>query len=122
LSGSRLSSPRRGVADERSRSERRPTSPTVSLDPVYLKPDQVGELLQIKVKTVYDWASKDPTMPVIRIGHTLRFHRERLLKWLADREQGRPRLRRVRTSKTAAAAEPALENIAARHAEGDPPR
>ena len=81
-----------------------PTSLTaVDLQPVYLTPDQVGELMQVKTKTIYDWASKDPTMPVIRIGHTVRFPRERLLRWLADREQGRARPRRVQTTAEAGA-------------------
>ncbi len=75
----------------------------VDLQPVYLTPDQVGDLLQVKTKTVYDWASKDPTMPVIRIGHTVRFPRERLLRWLQDREQGRARPRRVQTPSSASA-------------------
>ncbi len=75
-----------------------PLRPTVSLEPVYLTPDQVGDLLQVKSKTVYDWASKDPTMPVIRIGHTVRFPRERLLRWLQDREKARARPRRVQTA------------------------
>ena len=75
-----------------------PLLPTVSLAPVYLTPDQVGELMQVKVKTIYDWARKDVTMPAVRIGHTVRFPRERLLRWLADREQGRARPRRVQTA------------------------
>jgi excisionase family DNA binding protein len=81
-----------------------PLHPTVSLEPVYLTPDQVGELLQVKVKTIYSWSSQDPTMPVIRIGHTIRFPKARLLRWLEAREQGRPRLRRVQTSAKAAEA------------------
>lgn len=72
--------------------------PTVSIEPVYLTPDQVGELLQVKTKTVYDWARKDATMPWLKIGGTVRFPRERLLRWLADREQGRARPRRVQTA------------------------
>lgn len=75
-----------------------PLPPTVSLEPVYLTPDQVAELLQVKVKTVYGWASDDPTMPKLKIGGTVRFPRERLLRWLADREQGRARPRRVQTA------------------------
>lgn len=71
--------------------------PPTSLEPVYLTPDQVGELLQVKVKTIYSWSRDDATMPVIRIGHTVRFPRERLLRWLQDREQGRARPRRVQT-------------------------
>ena len=72
-----------------------PLLPAVSLEPVYLTPDQVAAMFQVKTKTLYHWARKDPTMPVIRIGHTLRFHKERLERWLRDREQGRGRPRRV---------------------------
>ncbi len=82
-----------------------PLLPTVSTAPVYLTADQVGELLQVKPKTVYAWAAADVTMPRLKIGGTVRFPRERLLRWLADREQGRARPRRVQT---------------ARHAEGEP--
>lgn len=80
-----------------------PLGPTVSLLPVYLTADQVGELLQVSGQTVYGWKNADPTMPVIKIGGTVRFPRERLLRWLQDREQGRARPRRLHS----AAKEPA---------------
>lgn len=64
--------------------------------PAYLTADQVGELLQVSEKTVYRWLKADPTMPALKIGGTVRFPRERLERWLRDREQGSPRLRRVR--------------------------
>ena len=62
---------------------------------VYLTADQVGELLQASPKSVYRWAKQDPSMPMLRIGATVRFPRERLLAWLRAREQGqgRPRTR-----------------------------
>ncbi len=78
--------------------------------PAYLTPDQVAELLQVASKTIYDWARKDPTMPVLRIGHAVRFPRERLMQWLRDREQGRARTR----SLSAVASKPALDKESAR--------
>ena len=57
----------------------------------YLTGEQVAALLQVSVKSVQRWASNDPSMPVLRIGRTVRFPRERLLRWLKTREQGRGR-------------------------------
>jgi excisionase family DNA binding protein len=62
--------------------------------PVYLTADQVGDLLQLSAKSVYRLAKDNPTMPVLKLGGTVRFHRERLERWLRDREQGSPRPRR----------------------------
>jgi excisionase family DNA binding protein len=61
----------------------------------YLTPEQVAEMLQLSVKSVYRIA-KDPTFPALKIGGSVRFPRERLLRWLRDREQGRPPRRAVR--------------------------
>ena len=60
-------------------------------EPEYLTGEQVASLLQCSVKSVQRWASHDPSMPVLRIGRTVRFPRERLLRWLKTREQGRGR-------------------------------
>jgi excisionase family DNA binding protein len=60
----------------------------------YLTPGEVAAMLQISIKSVYRWAAQDPTMPALRIGGTVRFPRERLERWLRDREQGAPRMRR----------------------------
>ena len=61
--------------------------------PVYLTAADVARLLQTSVKTIYRLAASDPTMPALRLTHggTLRFHRERLQRWLDAREQGRRR-------------------------------
>ncbi|MDO8475056.1 MAG: helix-turn-helix domain-containing protein [Candidatus Rokubacteria bacterium] len=69
--------------------------------PTYLRADQVAELLQVSEKSVYRWMKADPTMPALKIGGTVRFPRERLERWLREREQGTPRLRRVQTAATA---------------------
>jgi hypothetical protein len=62
--------------------------------PVYLTAEEVAGMLRFdSVKSVYRLAKSEPTLPVLRTGagknaHVL-FPRERLLKWLRDREQGR---------------------------------
>src|SRR5262245_37689159 len=56
--------------------------------PDYLTAEQVDNLLQVSVKSFSRWAMIDPSMPVLRVGRTVRFHRERLLRWLRQREQG----------------------------------
>jgi len=66
----------------------------VNSEAEYLTPDQVAAMLQVSPKSVYRWAKADPTLPVLKLGGTVRFHRDRLLRWLRDREQGRPRIRR----------------------------
>lgn len=57
----------------------------------YLTPTQVAEMLQLSAKSIYRLAKSDPTMPMLKLGGTVRFPRERLERWLRDREQGRPR-------------------------------
>ncbi len=57
--------------------------------PEYLTVAQVSNLLEVSEKSLYRWAKDDSTMPVLRVGGTVRFPRERLLRWLRDREQGR---------------------------------
>jgi excisionase family DNA binding protein len=65
--------------------------------PAYLTATQVGQLLQVSEKSVYRWVKTDPTLPALRIGGTVRFPRERLERWLREREQGRARPRAVAT-------------------------
>lgn len=54
----------------------------------YLTIDQLAALLQVSPKSVSRWASADRSMPVLRIGRTVRFPKERVLRWLRTREQG----------------------------------
>jgi excisionase family DNA binding protein len=61
----------------------------------YLTGEQLSKLLQVSVKSISRWASSDPSMPVLRIGRTVRFPRERLLRWLKAREQGPGRAKRL---------------------------
>ncbi len=59
-------------------------------DPAYLTPAEVAELLRVSEKSVYRWAKTEPTMPVLKLGGSVRFPRERLLRWLEQRTQGTP--------------------------------
>jgi excisionase family DNA binding protein len=54
----------------------------------YLTAGQIAELLQVSEKSVYRWAAGDPTFPMLKIRGTVRFPRERLIRWLLEREQG----------------------------------
>jgi len=66
----------------------------------YLTTKEVADLLRVSEKSVYRWAKDDPSMPMLRLGGTVRFPRERLERWLRDREQGRPLMRVARASKS----------------------
>lgn len=73
--------------------------------PVYLLPAEVASMLRLSLKSVYAMAANDPTMPMVKVGGSIRFPRERLLAWLRAREQGhaaRPMRRPVRSSPKAA--------------------
>jgi len=60
----------------------------------YLTADEVAVILQLSPKTIYRLAKTDPTFPMLKLGGAVRFPRDRLLRWLWDREQGRPRIRK----------------------------
>jgi predicted DNA-binding transcriptional regulator AlpA len=64
-----------------------------AVDPgaAYLTAEQLGAILQLSPKSVYRLAKSDPSFPVLKIGGSVRFPRERVLRWLRDREQGRAR-------------------------------
>lgn len=68
------------------------SQPATQPGPVYLTLPEVAELLRLSPKSVYRLA-QEPTFPVLKLpggrNATLRFPRERLLRWLRDREQGR---------------------------------
>ena len=61
----------------------------------YLTVDEVAEVLRVSAPTVYRLAKRDPTLPVLRLPGLMRFPRERLLRWLRDREQGQGRARGI---------------------------
>ena len=74
-----------------------PESKTEVLDggQEYLTVDEVAEVLRVSAPTVYRLAKRDPTLPVLRLPGLMRFPRERLLRWLRDREQGQGRPRGI---------------------------
>jgi len=54
--------------------------------PEYLTAAQVGAMLQLSAKTVFRLARQDATLPQLRVAGSVRFPRERLLRWLRARE------------------------------------
>jgi hypothetical protein len=56
---------------------------------IYDKADDTGKLMRLSPKSVYRLAKTDPSFPVTRIGGSLRFPRKRVLRWLAQRTQGK---------------------------------
>lgn len=87
----------------------RQTPPSTEAMAGYLTAAQIAELLQVSEKSVYRWAASDPTFPMLKIGGTVRFPRERLLRWLRDHEQrlGKPRMKQP----VLAGAEPAAGTV-----------
>lgn len=88
---------RRGSASQDSQenmSSQPEMSPSTADCGDYLTVPQVSSWLQVSGKSVSRWAKSDPTMPVLRIGRTVRFPRERLMRWLKAREQGAGRGKR----------------------------
>lgn len=80
-------------AARRAQSEALPGS---TPEPAYMTPRELAGLLRVSEPTEYRWASEDATMPALRLGKTVRFPRERLMRWLRDREQGRGQSREGR--------------------------
>jgi len=56
---------------------------------VYLTVEEAAELLRRSAKSVYRLVKLEPSMPALKLGGGVLFPRDRLLKWLRDREQGR---------------------------------
>lgn len=61
---------------------------------MYLTAAELARELDVDNKTIYRWAQQEPSMPVLRIRGVVRFPRERVLRWLAEHEQGLARPRR----------------------------
>jgi excisionase family DNA binding protein len=62
----------------------------------YLTVQQVAGMLQISTRTVQRLVDGEPTLPALKLGGVLRFPRERLVRWLRDREAGAPRSRKLK--------------------------
>jgi len=61
--------------------------------PLYFTPGEAAAIVRVCPKTLIRWAAKDASLPVLRIAGVTRYPRERLLRWLASREQGGQRTR-----------------------------
>ncbi len=81
--------------------------------PLYLTAAQVADLLQVSPKTVYRLAKADASLPTLEIGGVIRFPKDRLLRWLRDREQGQRSGHQIR-HQMLALSNPALGKEAAR--------
>ena len=58
-----------------------------------LSPEQVSEILQVKVSTIYQWTHQW-FIPHIKVGRFVRFNETEILKWLSRNERkGDARLR-----------------------------
>jgi excisionase family DNA binding protein len=55
---------------------------------IYDTAADIGKIVKLSNKTIYRMAKDDPSFPVLRIGGSIRFPRERVLKWFKQREQG----------------------------------
>jgi excisionase family DNA binding protein len=75
--------------------------------PLYLTAEEAAELLRRSAKSVYRLVKLEPSMPALKLGGGVIFPRERLLKWLRDREQGRahPMRRQMRSARKSAPAQ-----------------
>jgi excisionase family DNA binding protein len=54
----------------------------------YDRADDIAKLVRLSDKSIYRLVQTDPTFPCVRIGGSLRFPRQRVLRWLAQRTQG----------------------------------
>jgi excisionase family DNA binding protein len=61
------------------------TEPTADA-PLYMTPKELAFQLRLHRATVCRMAEQDASMPQLRIGGSLRFPRERVLRWLRQRE------------------------------------
>jgi len=58
-------------------------------EPIYDTAEDIGKIIKLSSKTIYRMAAQDPSFPSLRIGGSVRFPRDRVLRWIRDREQGR---------------------------------
>jgi predicted DNA-binding transcriptional regulator AlpA len=55
----------------------------------YDKAEEIGKIVKLSAKTIYRIAASDPSFPCTKIGGSLRFPRDKVLRWLAQRTQGK---------------------------------
>jgi excisionase family DNA binding protein len=87
------------------------TSGTSPTETAYLTVPEVARLLRVSVATVYRLVQADPTLPVLRLPGVMRFPRERLLRWLRDREQGQGRPRGMLNQVLSSAKSASLQEV-----------
>ena len=51
-----------------------------------LNPNQIAEILNVKVGTVYSWLSRGVPIPHIKIEGTVRFREKAVFDWLLQKE------------------------------------
>ena len=59
---------------------------------------EVAEYLQIKERTIYDWAQKGQ-IPAFKLGNVWRFKREDIDLWIEERKKDTPRSRALQNAK-----------------------
>jgi predicted DNA-binding transcriptional regulator AlpA len=59
-------------------------------EPQYWLAGEVAAVVRLSEKSIYRLMKDDPTFPFVRVLGSVRFPRERVLRWLAKRTQGRP--------------------------------
>jgi predicted DNA-binding transcriptional regulator AlpA len=57
-------------------------------EPDYWVAKEVAAVVRLSEKSIYRIMKDDPTFPHVRISGSVRFPRERVLRWLAKRTQG----------------------------------
>ena len=62
----------------------------------FMTPYEVSELLRIKRTTLHEWAKKHG-IPHYRVGHSIRFKKDDVLKWCEEKKvgSGTPKIRDV---------------------------
>jgi hypothetical protein len=63
--------------------------------PAYWTAQQLGAYLNRSPKSVYKMPAAHPDMPCLKLGKTVMFPIDRVVRWLQAQEQGRPLSRRL---------------------------
>ncbi len=61
-----------------------PTSRPRPLPARYLEPEEVADLFQVPLETVYQWRRKRTGPPGFRVGRHLRYDPAEVAQWVAD--------------------------------------
>jgi excisionase family DNA binding protein len=65
-----------------------PMSGATEKEPDYWVAEELAAKVRLSQKSIYRIMKDDPTFPYVRVGGSVRFPRERVLRWLAKRTQG----------------------------------